>query len=115
MKLLDIDKEASFAEEMNPDLYHIEKAILEMKEKMDKLKSNFEGKGQEYSESMLKTKEKIISLEYALKLSEQRNQDLEKKKMLENSFAIDKKIEDVIEEMLKKEDDLAAQVIELQN
>ena len=73
MKLLDIDREASFAEEISPDMYQIEEAIIEMKEKMEKLKNNVEEKGKEYSESMLKTKEKIISLEYALKLAEQRN------------------------------------------
>ena len=67
---------------MNHGLHQVEEAVLEIKEKMEKLKNNMEGKGKEYSESMLNTKEKIISLEYALKLAEQRNQDLEKKKTL---------------------------------
>lgn len=51
---------------------------------------------------MLREKEKIISLEYSLKLAEKRNEDLEKKKNIESSFTLDKKVEEMIEEMLKK-------------
>ena len=56
MKLLDIEKEPSFNEENCVDIFQIEETILEMKQKMEKLKNNIEGKGKQYSDSMMKTK-----------------------------------------------------------
>jgi hypothetical protein len=50
----------------------------------------------EHSEAIMAEKSNIISLEYQLKLAEKRNQDLEKKKSMEATLAIDKRVEDMI-------------------